>query len=39
MRNQSIDEDWNTVEKKIQEVIKKFVPRKRHSVNSHKRAE
>ena len=37
--NQSIDEDWNTVENKIHEVIEKFVPRKRHFKNSHKQAE
>ena len=37
--NQSIDEEWNTVENKIHEVIEKFVPRKRHFKNSHKRAE
>ena len=37
--NQSIDEDWNTVENKIHKVIEKFVPRKRHLKNSHKRAE
>ena len=37
--NQPIDEDCNTVENKIHEVIEKFVPRKRHFKNSHKRAE
>ena len=37
--NQSIDEDWNTVENKIHEVTEKFVLRKRHFKNSHKRAE
>ena len=37
--NQSIEEDWNTVENKIHEVIEKFVPRKRHFKTSHKRAE
>ena len=37
--NQPIDEDWNTIENKIPEVIEKFVPRKRHFKNSHKRAE
>ena len=33
--NQSIDEDWNTVENKIHEVIEKFVPKKRHFKNFH----
>ena len=37
--NQPIDEDWNTVENKIHEVIEKFVTRKRYFKNSHKRAE
>ena len=37
--NQHIDEDWNTVKNKIHEIIEKFVPRKRHFKNSHKRTE
>ena len=37
--NQYIDEGWNTIQNKIHEVTEKFVPRKRHFKNSHKRAE
>ena len=35
----TIDKDWNTVEKKLQEVTDEFVSRKRHLVNYHRRAE